>query len=446
MDKTRTSFLLILIFIFAATFLSGMEENRSQKTLNAAQKEAVIKETSEVLKKQYIFPDKAEAMASHLQKRFKEGAYDKLDDAAIFANQLSEDMRSISKDLHLGFHFDPSLAENVRRFNSRTADDAEKAREESLEESRKDNFGFRKIERLQGNIGYLDFRSFGSASAAGPTAIAALNFLAHCDAVIIDLRQNGGGDPTLIQLMSSYFFEQPTHLNDIYNREENTTEHYWTLPYVPGPKMDKADIYVLTSNRTFSGAEEFSYNMKNLKRATLIGETTGGGAHPTTSTVVQTDYVLFVPNARAINPITKTNWEGTGVTPDISVPAAEAFDRAYAMALEKLAQKTTDAQQKEQLNWLSSVIKSKTNPVRISEETMARYAGVYQDRKVTLENGVLQYQRRGPKYKMIPITETSFILDGLEDVRFEFVVKDGKATEIIGVYANGTREPSKRTS
>ena len=230
------------------------------------------------------------------------------------------------------------------------------------------------------------------------------------------------------------------------SREENTTEHYWTLPYVPGPKMDKADIYVLTSNRTFSGAEEFSYNMKNLKRATLIGETTGGGAHPTTSTVVQTDYVLFVPNARAINPITKTNWEGAGVTPDISVPAAEAFDRAYAMALEKLAQKTTDAQQKEQLNWLSSVIKAKTNPFRISEETMARYAGVYQDRKVTLENGVLQYQRRGPKYKMIPITETSFILDGLEDVHFEFVVKDGKATEIIGVYANGTREPSKRTS
>jgi hypothetical protein len=169
-----------------------------------------------------------------------------------------------------------------------------------------------------------------------------MNFLANCDAIIIDLRQNGGGDPSQIQFITSYLFGSPTHLNDIYTRSENKTENFWTLPYVPGKKLEKADVYVLTSSFTFSGAEEFSYNLKNLKRATVIGETTGGGAHPTEPKIVQGKFILSVPYARAINPITKTNWEGVGVTPDIQVPADKAFDKAYLLALEKLAAKASD--------------------------------------------------------------------------------------------------------
>ncbi len=443
LKRTKTFVLLLSIFLMATAMGA---ESQEKMTLSSAQKQAVISEVTEFLKRFYIFPEAAEKMGSHIAVRFKNGAYETLNDPAQFANAITEDLRSISKDLHLGFHYNPELADGIKRLNSQSESDVKKAREESLLEAKKDNFGFRKVERLQGNVGYLDFRYFASAGQAAPTAVAALNFLANCDAVIIDLRQNGGGDPTQIQFISSYFFEAPTHLNDIYTRESNVTEHFWTLPYVPGTKLEKADLYVLTSKFTFSGAEEFSYNMKNLKRATLIGETTGGGAHPTDSKVIQEKYVLYVPTARAINPITKTNWEGTGVTPDISVSAEQAFDKAYILALEKLTAKETNPQKKSDLEWTIAAHKAKSDPIRLSEGTMAMYAGVYEDRKVTVENGELRYQRRGPKYKLIPLNETTFILDGTDGVRFEFVVKEGKATELIGVYSDGSREPSKRTN
>ena len=152
--------------------------------------------------------------------------------------------------------------------------------EAELAQLRRENFYFERVERLDGNVGYLDFRQFVDARLAGATAVAAMNFLSNCDAIIIDLRQNGGGEPSMIQLLTSYFFDEPKHINSFYVRYSDSIEQFWTQAYVPGKKMPDVPLYVLTSSYTFSGAEEFTYNLKNLKRATIIGETTGGGAHP----------------------------------------------------------------------------------------------------------------------------------------------------------------------
>ena len=275
--------------------------------------------------------------------------------------------------------------------------------------------------------------------------IAAMNFLGYCDAVIVDLRQNGGGDTTGIQLLCSYFFSEMKHLNDIRFRDEEKTENYWTLPYVPGPKPINADLYILTSSRTFSGAEEFSYNMKNLKRGTIVGEATGGGAHPTDAKIVQDEFILRVPFARAFNPVSKTNWEGTGVAPDVQVPAEQAFDRAYGMAIEKLAAKASDPQQKTQYEWILTGLKANASPVRVAEKVLKTYAGAYGDRTVTFENGTLFYQRTGPRFRLTPMTPTLFAAEGLDYFRVEFVVKDGKAVELVGLYDDGERQPSPRT-
>jgi len=445
MFKASTRWVIVLLLVTILYSPIAFSQEPKVPTLDAAKKQAVVNEISSLLNKNYIFADTAKKMEERIRERLKNGDYDKLSGAPEFARSVSQDLTAVSKDRHLGFAYAPEAAANIRRLRSRNADEVKAARDKELAAARRDNFGFRKVERLAGNIGYLDFRMFASPDEAGPTAVAAMNFLAYCDAIIVDLRQNGGGDPAQIQLISSYFFPEPAHLNDLYYRAGDTTQNYWTLPYVPGAKPVGADLYILTSAGTFSGAEEFSYNMKNLKRATIIGETTGGGAHPTNGMIVQENFILRVPVGRAINPVSKTNWEGTGVTPDIPVPAAQAFDRAYAMAVEKLAAKATDPQTKAEFDWILVGLKAKADPPRVDEKTLATYAGVYGERKVMLENGALFYQRTGPKYRLVPLTGTLFAVEGLDYFRVEFVVKNGKAVELIGVYDNGDRQPSPRT-
>ncbi len=444
MSKTLR-WILIATAILVLWIPALFSQDTKAPTLDAAKKRAVVDEIATLLNKNYIFAETAKTLEEALRANLAAGDFDNANEAPAFAQAVSRLLLEVGKDRHMGFAYNPAMAEDLRRLMGRSGEEAKKVRERQLFDARRDNFGFRKVERLPGNIGYLDFRVFESPADAGATAVAAMNFLAYCDAVIVDLRQNGGGDPAQIQLISSYFFAEPVHLNDLYARAADRTENYWTLPYVPGAKAVDADLYILTSARTFSGAEEFTYNMKNLKRATVIGETTGGGAHPTNTMIVQHDYLLRVPFARAINPVSKTNWEGTGVAPDIAVPAAQAFDRAYTMAVEKLSAKATEPGRKAEYEWILAGEKAKQNPTRVDMRVLKNYAGAYGERKVTFENGALYYQRTGPKYRLIPMTATLFALDGLDNFRIEFVIKDGKVVELTGLYDNGEHDPSPRT-
>jgi C-terminal processing protease CtpA/Prc len=214
----------------------------------------------------------------------------------------------------------------------------------------KGNAGYRKVERLGGNVGYLALDGFAGAEAAAEPAAAAMNFLANTDALLIDLRRNGGGDPSGVALLCSYFFdEKPVHLNSLYWRKGDRTEEFWTRKELAGKRYLNKDVYVLTSARTFSGAEEFAYNLQTQKRATVVGETTGGGAHPGEGRPIGDHFGMFVPTGRAINPITKTNWEGTGVKPDVAVPADEALAKAHELAVKKILADTKDEEARRQI-------------------------------------------------------------------------------------------------
>jgi retinol-binding protein 3 len=206
------------------------------------------------------------------------------------------------------------------------------------------NFGFERVERLPGNVGYLDLRGFADPALAGDLAAAAMTLLAEAGALIVDLRRNGGGSPAMIALLSSYLFDEPTHLNDLRWREGPAGERpqqFWTQAYVPGRRFGGAKpVYVLTSGETFSGAEEFAYNLQSRRRATLVGATTRGGAHPGGLFPLDPPWgahvAVAVPTGRAINPVTGTNWEGSGVAPDVAVPPEAALRWAHADALRKL--------------------------------------------------------------------------------------------------------------
>jgi C-terminal processing protease CtpA/Prc len=281
----------------------------------------------------YVFPETAKKMAEAVQARLKSGGYDAITDADDFAAKLTEDLRAVSHDRHLGVNFSAQTIPKREPGANPTPDPA--AQERRRAQMRRGNCAFEKVEWLPSNIGYLKFNGFAGSEICGPTVTTAMNFLSHVDALIIDLRSNGGGSPEMIAYICSYLFAERTHLNDLYNRKEDKTTEYWTRD-VPGTRLAKQPVFVLTSKRTFSGAEEFAYNLKNQKRATIVGETTGGGAHPVSGHRIDDHFGIGVPFARAINPITKTNWEGTGVEPDIKVPASEALEVAKKMAADQI--------------------------------------------------------------------------------------------------------------
>jgi len=363
---------------------------------------------------------------------------------------LVEDLYQISEDRHFYLEFNPERAELIRAQRSRSKEEKAAAEKQYCEDDRLKNFGFKKLEHLKGNIGYLDIRFFSNAVYGGETAVAAMNFLANMDAVIIDLRDTPGGYPNMVQLLCSYFIrgtrEGRTHLNTFERRFDDSMEQFWTISYVPGQRMYDMDLYLLTSKYTGSGAEEFVYNMKNLQRATLIGETTGGAAHHVEDVVIQDSFVMHLPSGRPINPISGSNWEKTGVQPHIAVEAEKAYDKAYLIALEQLLKKVEAEEQLFQINWAMDGLKAKLNPIEIDEKTLGRYVGSYGERRVWLDNGELIYQRTGPQHRLIALRENLFGLEGLDRFRIEFILdKRGQAKELIGLYDNGMKDSSERT-
>ena len=206
-------------------------------------------------------------------------------------------------------------------------------------EMEQNNCTFETVKILPHNIGYLKFNAFPDAAVCGTTVAAAMASLNQADAIILDLRDNRGGYANTVALIATYLFDHPTHLNDFYNRSDNSTEQSWTLPPVPGNRLSDKPAFVLTSPTTFSAAEAFAYDLKMVKRATLVGETTSGRGHMGMGHRIDDHFTIRVPGIRVINPISKTNWEGTGVEPDVKVKAADALQTAQKLAESKLQQK-----------------------------------------------------------------------------------------------------------
>lgn len=317
------------------------------------------------LSRSYIFPDVAKQIEKEVYIRLQNKEYDNITSAKAFAAKLTEDLQFISKDLHLRVRYSYKTLP-VRKVKN------EPTRKEKLEFEnylKHINHGFEKVERMPGNIGCIDLRKFTNPELGAETVAAAMNFVGNTDALIFDLRQNGGGNPAMVALICSYLFgEKTVHLNNLYWREGDKTEEFWTNPAVPGKKYgDAKSIFVLTSKQTFSAAEEFSNNLKILKRASIIGEVTGGAANPGEMFRLNKHFGIFIPTGRAINPITKTNWEGTGVEPDVKAPKEQALKIAYLIALNKSLSKTGDDDLKEILKDLINQTQTEIDEMKIIE-------------------------------------------------------------------------------
>lgn len=432
-------------------FLLGMvltcQAQNNPDEVSAPEKKQVIDSISAILESTYVFPEVALKMTELLKTKHRENNYAGITGPHEFATRLTEDIQSVSKDLHLRVRFDPEGIARRRNAALSSADSVALS-ERRLRNNRRSNYGFREVKILDGNIGYLKLTGFfGVDEEAGAAAAATMNFLSNTDALIIDLRQNGGGSPAMIQLITSYLYgPERVHLNNFYNRANDEQTQTWTLPYVPGKRRPDVPVYVLTSSSTFSAAEEFSYNLRNLERATLIGEVTGGGAHPGGTQIATERFAIFVPDGRAINPITQTNWEGTGVEPHIKVPAEEALKVAKKTALEMLLKKNEGKGDTFFIEWALEGIASQLKPIAVDQKILKSYVGHYGPRKIQYKEGTLYYQREGnTEYELIPMSDSKFRIAEVPAFRIEMMQEKGQVTGIKGLYDNGRTDQNIKT-
>jgi len=347
--RILASIAIALIVIVLGRYVIVAQQEQKDLPIDAATRSSVVDTLLKELNDGYVFPDVAKKMETDIRTRQQNKEYNAISSSLELAKRLTADLQSVSHDKHLRVRF--SYAVLPERQDRREPSEAEKA--ESATALRRNNYGFAKVERLDGNIGLIDLRNFTDEVAGADTVAAAFAFVANTDAIIFDLRQNGGGNPSMIQLITSYLYgDKAVHLNDLYFRKGDRTIEFWTKPEKAGRKLPDKDIYVLTSNYTFSGGEEFTNNLKILKRATIVGETTGGGANPGGVVRLSDHFGVFVPVGRAVNPVTKTNWEGVGVEPDVKTTKELALKTAYSMALSRSLETQTNATIKEGLKSL----------------------------------------------------------------------------------------------
>jgi C-terminal processing protease CtpA/Prc len=295
----------------------------------------IISESLSLIKEKYVFGEVADKIIASIERKLEGGYYEDAINPEIFVKEFNNDLLTLSNDKHLSLHYTP---EKHIKDENKNQDDFKVQRVKMMLER---NHGFAKVEIKPGNIGYLELKAFSNPTEAGDKATSAMSLLSDTYALIIDLRDNGGGDPNMVAYLTSFLLDsEPVHLNSFVSR--NQEEQFWSLAYVPGKRFENKPVYVLTSKSTFSAAEEFSYNLQQLNRGTVIGEVTAGGANPGRSFQITDHYFLFVPTFAAKNPITKTNWEGVGVVPDIKVKQSIAYKTAYQMAVQHVLENHMD--------------------------------------------------------------------------------------------------------
>ncbi|MBK8551859.1 MAG: S41 family peptidase [Ignavibacteria bacterium] len=275
-------------FFINVPFAISQSNSGSGNVMSNTEKESAVQSISKLLFDNYIFPEVSAEMEKYIKDKLAANDYSSISDPVKFSEELTKDLQSVSKDKHIRVEYNPDRIKKIKESDNNQSNDMQA---EFIQQLKRENYGFRKVERIGGNIGYIDFRNFGPGDLIKEKVASVMEFVEDCNALIFDMRFNGGGDPTGIQVITSYLFgEEPVHLNDLYFRPADTTEQYWTLKEIEGKRRPDVPVYVLTSSYTFSGAEEFSYNLKNLKRATIVGETTGGGAHPGGMNIVDDNF------------------------------------------------------------------------------------------------------------------------------------------------------------
>ncbi len=431
-SRSRWVALLLLVF-FGTSQLKSQQVTRSKKTTDL-----VVDSLARQLRKYYVDQEAGVKMSAFIKKRCKEGAYDNISDPHQFAAALSRDVLSVHRDEHFHVEFHPALAKEV----SGEVEDIPRMVADKLQIEKNKNYGFKKAEILNGNIGYLEISSFSRLNRhSAAAANHAFNMLGNTDGLIIDLRYGVGGSPDMVTHILSRFFKEKKLVNTIYIRSENATLPYWTQPDSTQAYFGNKPIYILTSYKTFSAAEGLAFTLQASGNAKIVGEKTRGGAHTVTYRPIGEGFIADIPFGKAICPINKCNWEKTGVSPDILSEATDALLTAQKDFFKNALAATDDTNDITRLNWNLFLLDHA--PINQSDSAALRdMTGDYGAFNVTLENNQLFYQKAGKaRFPMLDCGSNLMLPQGNSSFYIEFKKDDqGRITSLLTRYEDGREE------
>lgn len=404
------------------------------------EKTEVINNLCKLVKSEYVFSETGILVSKQIEENFKSGKYKSIKNIIQMCDLLTDDLQTISKDDHFTVGHSPDQV--LRLHTKLTKTDSLEIDKIQIKEGKKYNFGFNELTILEGNIGYLNLTGFYPLKYTKETISSAMIFLSNTEAVILDLRNNQGGSIDMPPYLASYFLgEEKQTLLQFINRDNKEVDKTETTQQLEWKRLFGKPLYILTSAKTFSAAEAFIYPLKNRKSAVIVGETTAGGANPIIAKILNESFVLGLPTYRPIDPLTGTNWEGTGIQPDIEVTADKAKETAHIKAIENIANQASNPDAK----WLLDILKGKYNPVTAKKQTLKSYAGKYGIRTLIYENTTLYYQKQGQsKIKMTPISETTFMLENNIELKIEIVIENKIVKGFNKIYIDGTIEFESR--
>lgn len=389
-----------------------------KKEINVSQ---LIDSINLKLNDNYVFPDKAQLIAKSLRVQTKKNAYASFaNDPHNLAAEIQAAIFSIHHDPHMRLDYNPGWWGHNQ---GQTLPSEEETRQ-FAKIVKDNNFMFKKVELLPGNIGYLPFDVFVEfIEEAKPIIASALGFLSNASAIIIDLRENTGGEPDMGSQMESYFFKEKTLTNVIINTSKKDTTYYYADPAKTDGLTLSMPMYILTSEKTFSGGEAFSYNMQQAKRATVVGEITGGGAHPTKPFSVGQGFVVEIPFAYSINPFSNTDWEGTGVIPDVNVDASKALIKAQELIFRERQEIAKTDEEKQKMEYLINGLYVNQDLGTLPVNQFDKIVGTYGPIDIYREGNNLFSNIHGHISKLAHISKNLFVLDGNAQIEF---IKDDK--------------------
>jgi len=436
--RISTFFIRASLAILATTSLAPVAAAQAPSTPNAtaarmdaAGRRAVIDTLDARLRRHYVDADTGAMIADRVRARLSAGAYDTISSPARFAEVLTADLRSVNDDRHLNVTYNPAGQalrpgpDGIRmgQLPPTLPPIGPPPTGPGADAARRSNYALGRLDVLPGNVGYFDIRGFSGAAAAVGAIKSALEYLQGTDAIIFDLRRNGGGSPFSVNVIISHFTNGDTIPSlTVTNRSANQKFTRYTYAAVPGPRRPTVPLYVLTSGATASAGEDFTFVLKNMKRATIVGGTTAGAGHNNANVDLGGGFAASISFTRVTDPTTGAEWERVGVTPDVPVDQARALDVAHALALKTIAATESDPRRKRVLDLTREAIEAQSTPRSVPAATLAPYAGEYEGgRKVVLDGKVLTYAPRpgAPPEVLVALTDSTFAFNNVIRLSFE---------------------------